>query len=281
MKVEAGQVVSPAQGTQPFNPNSGDQYPYTAEALRLQEEGWVKCRNPRCDYWLDPEEFDEVAHGDGQFVCPRCHMSYPFLDVAPFGNLDQGAGAASGSGIDERYDDWHDRDRTIVGLPPKDMGDIGENLLKSLGELPEYGEFTWFASNEAYNDPIDAGIGEWAVEIKTLCIDAKNQRFVIGEQHRREAVIQRAIELGFTAILGVLVVADFRTSVADIYAREMDLGEWKTKGNRPVRGPVNFKKDTAPRLLTQVPFENPFLDPNSPAPDVMTIAGEPESEIPF
>jgi hypothetical protein len=237
---------------------------------RLESEDFLKCRNPRCDYWLSPEDFQEYED-DPYFSCPRCKMTYPLLDPTPFGNLsghqdfnEQNLGPAQRQQMGE----------TFVGLTMKQQGDIGEQVVQEMKEIPGYGPITWW-SNE-YNDPIDGGCGKWAIEVKTICIDIRNHRFIPGPKYRKQQMVERAGELGFKGILGLLVIVDYRSSLADVYLMEMPLGPWVTQGNRPVQGPVAYRKQNAMQLVKEVPFKNPFMDPNNPEPQV-----QKPTEIPF
>lgn len=249
---------------------------------QLEDQDYLKCRNPRCDYWLAPEEW-QAEEKNSYFSCPRCKMRYRLLDPTPFGNRpaeayeDYYGEPGLGAFPENRPEERKALGETYVGLTMKQQGDIGEDLIQEQGEIPGYGPITWW-SNE-YNDPIDGGCGEWAIEVKTICIDIRNHRWVPGSPYRKEQMIHRAEELGFKGILGLLVIVDYRTSLADVYLMEMPLDPWITQErgrHHEVRGPVAYRKQNGQHLLEQIPFHNPFLDPNNPEPVV-----QQSDQIPF
>ena len=208
------------------------------------------------------------------FSCPVCKLTYPLMDPTPFW-------VQSGQAVGNQYENEpaegiaNREYETIVGLTMKQQGDIAEQLVQGLKEIPGYGPITWWS--DTYNDPIDGGAGEWAIEVKALSIDAKNHRFIPGPQPRKEQMVARAKELGFKGILGMLVILDYRRSVADIYSMEMPLGAWVTQANRPVQGPVAYRSHNGTKLVAEIPFNNPFLNPRSEEPSGYAT----EENIPF
>jgi hypothetical protein len=252
------------------------------EAQQLEADDWVKCRNPVCQYYLTPEEFQDGEINGHFFSCPNCKLTYPLLDPTPF--RVQGGGV-----VGNEYKSEPDapgikgRDyETLIGLTMKQQGDIAEGLVKGLKEIPGYGPITWWS--ETYNDPIDGGAGEWGIEVKAISIDAKNHRFIPGPRVRKDQMVARAKELGFKGILGMLVILDYRRSVADIYSKEMPNGDWQTLPDpiypegRTVQGPVAFRSNSAERLVAEIPFKNPFLNPQNPEPTTFAHTGD---DIPF
>lgn len=251
-----------------MNVEAGQRAPQGPQTQQLEHAGFIKCANPVCDYWLSPEEQSDL--GDGYFSCPVCKKTYNFMDPTPFGG---NYGAEQKMGMDLKP-------QTFAGLSMKHQGDVAEALVQQQGTLGAYGKITWWSSD--YNDPIDGGAGDWAIEVKAICIDAKNHRFVPGTTTRRGNMVKRAQELGFKGILGVLVILDYRRSLADIYAMEMPLQPWTTQGGRKVQGPVSYRKHNGQQLIAEVPFDNPFLDPNfHAAPMVPDPKAWAQDDIPF
>jgi hypothetical protein len=210
--------------------------------------------------------------------CPNCQRSYNMLDSAPFSQSGDNGAYTPGGG-------------TIAGISLKEQGDIGENLVRTLGEIPGYGPITWWHEGGASaSSPLDGGTTDWGIEVKTLNADAKNQRWIPGGARRskipgspyvydeKDSKNRAAEEMGYKGVLGVLVILDYRRSIADIYVREMALeGEIRDTMGRPQPsqkpGVFAWRKHNGTHLVKEVPFANPFLQPKSAAPEV--------SDIPF
>lgn len=246
------------------------------EIQSLQQEGFIKCRNPMCDYWVSPQEQTSMEENENHtFTCPRCKLTYPLLDPIAFQNQ-------AGRIVPTQPQDEYEREEplgianrnyeTTVGLSRKELGDLGEGVVKNLGQIPGYGPLTWW--HPEYHLPIDGGTKDFAVEVKTIVIDVQNHRFVPGLPKRKEDMMTVAREKGYSAILGVLVILDFRRSLADVYAMEMPLDPWVTQGGRPVQGPVAYRKHNGEKLVAEVPFENPFLNPANPEPQKYDLTGD-------
>jgi hypothetical protein len=78
--------------------------------------------------------------------------------------------------------------------------------------------------------------------------------------------------MGKKGVLGVLVLLDYRRSVADIYVREYPTEQ----------GVGAFRSKSGTHLVKEVPFRNPFLDPHNPAPQVESgLGGDYEEDLPF
>lgn len=242
----------------------------------LEDQGWLKCRTPTCNYMLSPEEVSDMEDRNHFFSCPSCKVTYPLLDPTPFHMQGGGITGNPNPQGQEPVEGINRNWETIVGLSMRDQGKLAEDVVREMKTIPGYGPITWWSEN--YNDPIDGGAGEWGIEVKAICIDAKNHRFVPGSTKRKDDMIARATELGFKGILGTLVILDYRRSVADVYTMEMPLDPWVTKGNRPVQGPVAFRKHNGEHLVAEIPFNNPFLNPRSPEPQTFAHTGD---DIPF
>jgi hypothetical protein len=245
------------------------------QAQQLEGEGFLKCRNPACWYYIAPQEFEDMEDQDYYFSCPVCKRTYPLMDANPF-TMHNGVAIGNqyespeAEGIANR--NWE----TTVGLTMKELGDLGEDVVQNLKVIPGYGPITWWSPS--YNNPIDGGTKDHAIEVKTICIDIKNHRFIPGGPDRKQAMIAKAQELGYSVILGVLVILDFRTSLADVYTMEMPVGPWVTQGNRQVQGPVAYRKHNGQQLAAEVGFPNPFLMPQKEEPKTYAHTGD---DIPF
>lgn len=235
------------------------------EKQQLESEGFLKCRVPHCEYMISPQEYEAAENDSYYFKCPSCKITYQLMASTPF--------AVQNGGIVPNPDDEGFGDpveginrnwETFVGLTMKNQGDIGEDLVKNLKTLGDYGPITSWSKD--YNDPIDGTAGEWAIEVKTVNVDALNHRFVPGGPTIRGRMIERAKELGCKGILGILVMLDYRKSVADIYGMEMPLDPWTTSGGRTVQGPVAYRKHNGQHLIAEVPFKNPFMNPAEKEP---------------
>lgn len=259
MQHEAGQVARTPQ-----------------EAKQLAAEDYLKCRNPTCNYFISPVELESMEQDGYYFSCPKCKRTYPLLDPAPF-TIRNGAAVGNPQAQGQEAQGIKNRNyETQVGLTMKEQGDIAEDLVQGLKTIPGYGPITWWS--QTYNDPIDGGCGQWGVEVKAICIDAKNHRFIPGHKARKEQMIARAQELGFKGVLGVLVILDYRRSVADIYTMEMPNEQWTTQAGRQTQGPVAFRSHNGQHLVAEVPFKNPFLNPQNTEPQVYEHTGD---DIPF
>jgi len=217
------------------------------EADTLSRAGFQKCYNPVCDFHIHPDRLATHDEYDA-FDCPSCQKRYNLLETNSFssGSFSPGGG-------------------TIVGLSPTDQGQLAEKLVRDMEEIPGYGPITWWAPE--YHSPLDGGTAEWGIEVKAVCIDAKNHRFVPGRPHEKQSKNEQAASMGYKGVLGVLVILDYRRSVADIYVKEMPIGEGK--------GVFAYRAHTVPKLVEEVPFRNPFLEPDHPAPTVSSSEDMP------
>lgn len=160
--------------------------------------------------------------------------------------------------------------QTRAGLSLKTQGDVGEGIVKTLKGIPGYGPITWWS--DAYNSPLDGSTREWGIEVKTANVDNANWQFA---PRPSEAASKNAMaaERGLKGVLGVLVVLDYRRSLADIYVKEFPLGPWRA-GNGQTRSGIGFfrasprgnQKPTVSRLIAEVPFTNPFIKSTDPTP---------------
>lgn len=258
------------------------------EAQTLQSAGYQQCygklrRNgaPPCDFNISPEAQGHVQNNGGYYTCPRCQQSHDLMSDLPWhGSQDRGDFEGEGSGFSAGGG-------TRIGLSLKDQSQIGEDLVQQLGEgegLPGYGKITWVHPGGSISQsPLDMATNEWGVEVKTLGYDAIHHRFVPGRPKEKNAKNVMASARGLKGILGVLVLLNYRSSKADIYVREypVDL----TVG----QGVGAFRSGNAQHLVAEIPFKNPFMQPDHPAPVSPQPTPTPasgdflgvEDEIPF
>ena len=243
------------------------------EAQNLQARGWQQCyghisdRKTPCDFHISPEAQTYVQDKGGYYTCPRCKTSHDLLHELPWHGVPEeqwgGEGFSAGGG-------------TRIGLSLKDQSQIGEDLVQQLGEsetgLPGFGRITWVHPGGSISQsPLDMATNEWGIEVKTLGYDAIHHRFIPGRPKEKNDKNVMAATRGLKGVLGILVLLDYRRSVADIYVREypVDL--------QAGLGVGAFRSFNATHLLAEVPFNNPFMQPEHPAPEVKAQ----EEPIPF
>lgn len=248
------------------------------EAQSYQAAGYQQCfgkkarGNTPCTFQISPEAQSHVTNNGGYYTCPNCKESHDLLSELPW----------HGSQNREDFEkDFSAGGGTRIGLDPKSQGDIGEALVKQLGELPGYGPIVWHS--EVYNSPLDMATKEWGIEVKTLGYDAIHHRFIPGRPHEKQEKNSMSLARGYKGVLGVLVLLNYRTSKADIYAKEYPVDPVTGKGVGA------FRSYGAPHLLAEVPFKNPYMQPDHPAPISATSPVPPptgdflgvDDEIPF
>ncbi len=228
------------------------------ESQALQDRGWTKCygnisqQKKPCDFHISPLAQNHIADKGGYYTCPRCRQSHDLMNDLPWHGVpeedfDHGQFSAGGG--------------TRIGLSLKDQSQIGEDLLEHLGELPGYGKITWVHPGGAISQsPLDMATAEWGIEVKTLGYDAVNHRFIPGRPKEKEAKNQMALAKGLKGVLGVLVLLNFRTGLADIYVREYPVNPATGQGVGA------FRSMNGTHLVAEVPFNNPLTDPHHPAP---------------
>jgi hypothetical protein len=233
------------------------------EQQTLQGAGYQQCygkfsnKGPQspsrpCDYHIAPEAQTHVQDKGGYYTCPRCQQSHDLMHDLPW----HGA-----SEDDFNQDSFSAGGGTRIGLSLKEQAQIGEDLVENLGELPGYGPITWVHPGGSISQsPLDMATKEWGIEVKTLGYDATHHRFVPGRPKEKEDKNAMALARGLKGVLGILVILDYRRSVADIYAREFPVDPATGKGVGA------FRSLNAQHLLAEVPFKNPFMQPEHPAP---------------
>ncbi len=116
------------------------------------------CINAKCDYEFTEQDITDITAASGWFSCPQCGKSYNYLDDSTGGQNPGGY--------------------TRSGLSLNEMGMLGEKIIERLGMVPGVGDVkeTFY---HLVNYPIDAIIGDYGVEIKSIHSEAQ-QRFKIG-----------------------------------------------------------------------------------------------------
>jgi hypothetical protein len=244
-----------------LTPDDGRVAQTPEEAQVLQAKGYQQCYGTHakrpgvpCDYHIAPEAQEYVKDKGGYYTCPRCYQSHDLMHDLPW------HGSQS-----EDIQDFSAGGGTRIGLSLKDQSQIGEDLVQELGEreggLPNYGPITWVHPGGSISQsPLDMATNEWGIEIKTLGYDAIHHRFIPGRPKEKLAKNRMAIARGLKGILGILVVLNYRNSLADIYVREYPVDI--TAGT----GIGAFRSMNGMHLLSEIPFKNPYSDPNHPAP---------------
>jgi hypothetical protein len=259
-----------------LTPDDGQVAKTPEEAQVFQTGGYQQCygsraKNVPCDFHIAPEAQEYVKDKGGYYTCPRCQQSHDLMTDLPWHgvqaeHIDQDAqGFSAGGG-------------TRIGLSLKDQSQIGEDLVQKLGEseggLPGYGPITWVHPGGSISQsPLDMATKDWGIEVKTLGYDAIHHRFVPGRPKEKADKNEMAAAKGLKGVLGVLVILNYRNSLADIYVREypVDLAAGTGVGA--------FRSNMGQHLLAEVPFNNPFMQPDHPAPT--KAVEKPVSEAAF
>lgn len=240
------------------------------EAEELAKSGYEKCYKPGCNFFLSPDAQQEVqTHQDaGYYTCPKCRTTWDTMSHLPWHGAPE-----------DHLEPFSAGGGTRIGLTMAEQAQIGEDLIAEHG-LPGYGPIIWWHPGGASaNSPLDGTTKEWGIEVKTLGFDAEHHRFVPGRPLEREAKNNAAGELGLKGVLGVLVLLNYRTSMASVYVKEMPLGPWKTTTGQVLHGVSSFRSSSAQKLVEEIPFKNPFMNPHDgvPRPPMQ----HPEEDLPF
>lgn len=246
------------------------------QAQSLRTAGYQKCSTPNCNFFISPQSEQAVLAHNGYYTCPLCKYSYDLQQDLPWHGAPEESGQfAMGTG----------GGGTRIGLNMEEQAQIGEDLIRDQRELPGYGPFLWWHEGGAgAKSPLDGATKDWGVEVKTLSYDTMHHRFIPGRESEKNAKNQQAEQMGLKGVLGVLVMLDYRRSMADIYVKEMPTAAWINAQGGTQQGVAAFRKNTAQHLLEELPFKNPFMDPSHPAPTGPTspeMAPEQEDSIPF
>jgi hypothetical protein len=254
------------------------------DAANAEAAGYTKCytmksfmgglyRGRPCPFWLSPETVSAVTQkSGGYYSCPSCGQSHDLLHELAW------HGIAEEEAVENQRQDaaqlgFQVGGGTRIGLSMQEQAEIGENLIESLGELPGYGPITWWHQGGATaQSPLDGATKDWGIEVKAIGYDAKHHRFVPGRVKEKDEKNAQAQEMGKLGVLGVLVLLDYRRSVADIYVREYPID----------RGVGAFRSNSANHLVAEVPFKNPLHDPHSVSPHTnQSFTSPPKDTMPF
>jgi hypothetical protein len=275
---EPAPEVTKAQGFTPaqfkFKTDTGGVATDYAQMQQLQQQGYMKCPNPKCGFMINPQTLASIKKSSGYFTCPKCRQSYDLMNELPWHGVTDGPEEFSSGG------------GTRIGIPMADQAQIGESLVAGLKDLPGYGPITWVHPGGSISQsPLDMATKDWGIEVKTLGYDSLHHRFIPGRVQEKEDKNNMAAEMGLKGILAILVLLDYRRDVADIYGSEMPL---------ETGGVKTFRKHTGQKLITEVPFKNPYKDPNNPSPqgynandyyqtpqEYQPPSAEPEEAMPF
>jgi hypothetical protein len=256
-------LLSPEHGEVAYSPE---------QAEELNGAGFQKCYKPSCNFFISPQAKSEVeTHQDqGYYTCPKCNHSYDLMDHLPW------------HGAPEEYLPrlFEEGGATRIGLTMVEQAQIGEDLIREHG-LPGYGPILWWHEGGASAaSPLDGTTKEWGIEVKTLGFDATHHRFIPGSPEEKGNKNRAAAELKLKGVLGVLVMLNYRTSMASVYVKEMPLETWTNATGRQINGVAAFRSNSGQRLLEEIPFKNPFMDPHSGAPHA-PIPHDLNDDLPF
>jgi len=202
------------------------------------------CINPKCDHVWDANDEKEISQNDGYIECPNCGWSQNVY----------------AEGVNR------------VGLTNDQMGQIGEDIVSGMKNIPYLGEITWVSGYK--NFPIDLIAGPFGVEVKTNHSESQPRFKLGGGNNPQGGAYTLKSKLQYVqsenlrpALVGVRL--NFYTDKADVFVR-----------------PDSFS-DTwigAPSLnhIATIDFSNlnPFKDP-SQVPPPSQLPDDDDSDIPF
>lgn len=247
------------------------------EAEQAEAAGYVKCATQKagksgvgvragqpCQFHISPEAQSSLQDNGGYYTCPACQHSHDFLHELPWHGVADEDEIRENQAQDQQANQWKAGGGTRIGLRMDEQAQIGEDLVENMKEIPGYGPITWWHQGGASaNAPLDGATAQWGVEVKTLGYDATHHRFVPGRVKEKTEKNEEAERLGKKGVLGVLVMLDYRRSVADIFVKEYPLEEGGVKAFRSSQAGTEH-------LVKEIPFRNPLLDPHNPSPQVDT-----------
>lgn len=309
-----------ALDVQDFDPEMGQVAETTDEARNFNDQGWQKCANPGCWFYVSPEGKAYMGKYEGSnFTCPNCGQQQ------------------------ELYDDLGQAQRSArAGMSLGDMGRIGETAAFQVAQTQQwkekYGEIIWWQPGAtSFGGAPDVGKFDgyskkgqdvYAIEVKAANVDNTSPSFLIPADERRQKhdyaanFAQRNPELAQTfgvvgrspveipedpkdtsqdaqiytagnndidALLAVLPIFDFKNSEVDVYVRETPLSGHPGLGNMANKTFHGFVRRWTPRpeflLVGKVPFRNPFMDHDSNIPalydDYSQLISNPEQMFTF
>ncbi len=280
-------------------PQDGQVINDPAVAQMAEQQGWQKCATMSgrrgaapagpCNFWINPSGQTAIGEHRGYYTCPNCSSSYNMVHSIP--SLATSPEEAQHNYEQHLQDPYHTF-TTHAGIAPGDMGQIAEDVVQGLHAIPGYGPIVWWHPGGALaNSALDGATADWGLEVKGISKDAKNHGFFpSGDKVNVAKKLPSAVAMGKRGVLGILVILNFRANVADVFAKEFPaeggrVGEFRT--NRP----------NVQHLVAEVPFKNPFMDPNDPSPvrggpvspsapssslgDAPSSFSSPEPDLPF
>lgn len=219
----------------------------------LEQNGHQQCRNQLCNHMLSPTTLQDVHDEgglDGVHQCSHCGLEQTPHKVP----------GKPGGG-------------TNAGISMEEQSQIGEDLVKGRGEIPGYGRIAWWQSGPAAgsNSALDGATPEWGIEVKSYNWTNVRKRGIIKPSDKVSKA--RAIndptlfaaaqsdpklnavldQLEFKGLLGVLVLLDFETGLADIFGHAMPKDP-KTGILTPENVPHITKPSIRPHLYTELKF---------------------------
>ncbi len=232
------------------------------QADQLEQQGYVKCRNRYCDFYLHPDTHNGAFMEQGDeavYQCPHCGLSQ-HLAVNP-----RSTGRNPNGGM------------TPSGLYVGEFGQIGEDLVRNMGTIPGYGPIQWWHTGPASsNSALDGATFDWGIEVKTADWSSQRKRGIMNPNDKRlkaraindpslfaaeinDPALDRILDqLNFKGLLGVLVLLDFDREAADIFAHEMP----KTEGRLDPSGIKHITRKVV--LAENVPFQHSLPNPQRP-----------------
>lgn len=239
---------------------------------QLHAAGWMDC--PRChQFWMDPQTKAQVEAQGGYFTCPKCRLTTDLMNNLPWHGVQE----------EDYYPRGNTGGGTAIGLPMEDVGQIGENIVLQMREIPGYGPITWWHPGGAGSpSPLDGACGDWGIEVKTVTYDSASHYWHPGSGKEIEDKSAQAAQMGFKGILGVMVLLNFRDDKADVYVKELPLTPWRdAAGVQRPGGAAKWHKRTGVKVASGIPFESPYKNPHNPAPGPYSMADyykKPESQ---
>ena len=193
--------------------------------------------DPYLEQLAGPNEQFEVPNEGGHCSNPKCRM--PFDDSM----LDM-SGDVSCPNCGTQNNVWSIYEKpggtTRAGLTPTAMGQIGEQIVEEMHELPGVGTISWI--HDTYTSPIDAIIesqkGKFGCEIKTNHAQSQEQ-FKLGDRAERSSKIKYCLENGLKpALVGVRL--NFYTDLAYVFFREGMSDTWMGNDKMMHVATINF-----------------------------------------
>jgi len=208
------------------------------------------CINPKCGYHFNDQDIAQLEASGGEFTCPRCGTTSNYLNDAKSHIPDpDGSGKAV----------LNPGGNTRSGLTMSQMGQIGEQLVLGLGDLPGIGAPE--PASDSYNFPIDIVIvgnrGKFGVEVKS-CHSQAQERFKVGDKAEKEEKLAYCAANGLKPAI-ILVRLNFFTDKAYVFFREGMTDTWISNKQMTLVGTYDFS------------HLNPF---KSPDPQAQALAVE-------